>query len=249
MSGAQVAMMVNTALGSLFAVAMPSSRFRTSPNAARFGSASAICWHGGAGLRSHRAAGGRPGTAGRRRLHQFSDGDAIDLGHLQHLLSQAAAVAANPLILALGVALRLWIWSLPSNTLVYGIAYQLPFSLASILATRSVLAVRPHRGAPPGAGWRFCPHCGALHGQASAGGGVWPRRVAQRLCPHRLRPSSPRPAPGSCSWRRDLSPSGGGRSERSTSRNWLRRPIRSRASPTGADLTGSPRRPFRERST
>ena len=49
------------------------------------------------------------------------------------------------LILALGVALRVWIWSWPPYTLVYGIAYQLPFTLAAILATRSVLAVRPHR--------------------------------------------------------------------------------------------------------
>ncbi|MEI9984854.1 MAG: hypothetical protein WDN69_17605 [Aliidongia sp.] len=49
------------------------------------------------------------------------------------------------LILALGLALRVWIWSLPPNTLVYGIAYQLPFTLAAILAIRSVLAVRPHR--------------------------------------------------------------------------------------------------------
>jgi len=34
---------------------------------------------------------------------------------------------------------------LPPNTLVYGIAYQLPFTLAALLATRTVLAVRPHR--------------------------------------------------------------------------------------------------------
>ena len=49
------------------------------------------------------------------------------------------------LILGLGLALRVSIWSLPPNTLVYGIAYQLPFTLAAILATRTVLAVRPHR--------------------------------------------------------------------------------------------------------
>jgi diguanylate cyclase (GGDEF)-like protein len=49
------------------------------------------------------------------------------------------------LILALGLALRVWIGSLPPNTLVYGIAYQLPFTLAAILATRTVLAVRPRR--------------------------------------------------------------------------------------------------------
>jgi diguanylate cyclase (GGDEF)-like protein len=50
------------------------------------------------------------------------------------------------LILTLGLALRVWIWVLPPNPLVYGIAYQLPFTLAAILATRTVLAVRP-RGA------------------------------------------------------------------------------------------------------
>ncbi len=49
------------------------------------------------------------------------------------------------LILTLGLGLRIWIWPLPPNTLVYGIAYQLPFTLAALLATRTVLAVRPHR--------------------------------------------------------------------------------------------------------
>ncbi len=49
------------------------------------------------------------------------------------------------LTLVVGLAVRAWIWSLPSNTLVYGIAYQLPFTLAAILATRTVLAVRPRR--------------------------------------------------------------------------------------------------------
>jgi diguanylate cyclase (GGDEF)-like protein len=49
------------------------------------------------------------------------------------------------LILALGLAVRVGIWSLPPHTLLYGIAYQLPFTLAAILATRTVLAVRPRR--------------------------------------------------------------------------------------------------------
>ncbi len=49
------------------------------------------------------------------------------------------------LILAVGLALRVLIWPLPPNTLVYGIAYQLPFTLAAILATSTVLSVRPRR--------------------------------------------------------------------------------------------------------
>lgn len=49
------------------------------------------------------------------------------------------------LIFALGLASRLAIWSWPPDTLAYGIAYQLPFTLAAILATRTVLAVRPHQ--------------------------------------------------------------------------------------------------------
>jgi diguanylate cyclase (GGDEF)-like protein len=50
------------------------------------------------------------------------------------------------LILAVGLVARILISSLPPNTLVYGIAYQLPFTLAAILGTHTVLAVRP-RGA------------------------------------------------------------------------------------------------------
>jgi diguanylate cyclase (GGDEF)-like protein len=49
------------------------------------------------------------------------------------------------MVLALGLASRISIWSLPPHTLVYGIAYQLPFTLAAMLATRTVLAVRPRR--------------------------------------------------------------------------------------------------------
>lgn len=48
-------------------------------------------------------------------------------------------------VLVGGLALRAGIWSAPRDTLIYGMAYQLPFTLAAGLAMHSVLSVRPRR--------------------------------------------------------------------------------------------------------
>ena len=48
-------------------------------------------------------------------------------------------------ILVGGLTARTAIWNLPRDTLTYGMAYQIPFTLASILATRTVLSVSARR--------------------------------------------------------------------------------------------------------
>ncbi len=48
-------------------------------------------------------------------------------------------------ILVLGVVLRAVIWNTQRDTLIYGAAYQLGFTLAAALAVRTVLAVTPRR--------------------------------------------------------------------------------------------------------
>jgi diguanylate cyclase (GGDEF)-like protein len=146
MSGAQVAMMVNIALGSLFAVAYAIIALSNK-------SQRRALWFS-VGYLLGMAAPACDLIAPLVGAPELLE----DVGYTSFLMATLSISATfsifyrRPppwppilLILALGVALRLWIWSLPPNTLVYGIAYQLPFSLASILATRSVLAVRPHR--------------------------------------------------------------------------------------------------------
>lgn len=53
--------------------------------------------------------------------------------------------AAMLAILATGVGLRLATWGWPRDTLAFGAAFQLPFALAAILATRTVIALSARR--------------------------------------------------------------------------------------------------------
>jgi diguanylate cyclase (GGDEF)-like protein len=58
---------------------------------------------------------------------------------------QRIDLAPLALLLWMGLALRAITWSIPRDTLVYGMAYQAPFVLAAGLAMHSVLSV-PNRG-------------------------------------------------------------------------------------------------------
>jgi hypothetical protein len=84
MSGAQVAMMVNIALGSLFAVAYAIIALSNkSQRRALWFSVGYLLGMAAPACDLIAPLVGAPELlAGRRRLHQFSDGDAIDLGHL-----------------------------------------------------------------------------------------------------------------------------------------------------------------------
>ena len=82
-----------------------------------------------------------PGGDGVAELGLLPGGHPVDFGHPQPVPRSPRVAGATAAIFVLGLALRATIGTEPRDTIAYGMAYQLPFTLAAIQATSTVLNV------------------------------------------------------------------------------------------------------------